>query len=73
MGSNLSDYQLNMDWYIQKMLYTNLMVTTNKKTVIDIQKNVRNESKYGVKESQQTMKYSKRKKDQRTTKQPQNK
>ena len=38
MGSNLSDHQLNIDCYMQKMFYTSLMVTTNQKTVIDVQK-----------------------------------
>ena len=39
MGSNLSEHKLNIDYYMQKMLYTNLMVVTNKKSVIDKAKN----------------------------------
>jgi len=39
MGSNLSDHQLNIDYYILRMLYMNLMVATNAKSVIDTQKN----------------------------------
>ena len=39
MCSNVSDYQLNVDFYMKKMLYTNIMVTTNLSAVIDMQKN----------------------------------
>ena len=42
MGSNLSNHQLNIDCYMQKMLYTNVMVTTNQKTVTELQKIKRN-------------------------------
>ena len=45
---------------MQKMLYTNLMVTANQKQVIDMQRIRRKESKYITKESQETMKESKR-------------
>jgi len=31
MGSNLHNQQLNIDCYMQKVLYTNLMVTTDQK------------------------------------------
>ena len=54
MASNLHDHQLNIDCYMQKMLYTNLKVTTNQKPVIDMQKIKRKESKYTTKECQQT-------------------
>ena len=37
MGSNSSNHKLNIDCYMRKMLYTNLMVTTNKKPVIGMQ------------------------------------
>ena len=37
-GSKLSDCQLNMDRYMHKMLYINLIVTRNQKPVIDTQK-----------------------------------
>jgi len=49
------------------MLYTNQIVITNKKPVMDMQRIKRKESKYITKESQQTMKESKRRKDQRKT------
>ena len=55
----LSGHQLNINCYMQKMLYTNLMVTANHKPVIDMQKIKRNESKCITKGSQQTMKESK--------------
>ena len=29
VDSNKRNHQLNTDWYMQKMLYTNLIVTTN--------------------------------------------
>ena len=55
---------------MHKMLYVNLMVTTNQKPVIDMQKIKRKESKYITKEGQQIMRQeSKRRKEQeRTTK-----
>jgi len=52
---------------MKKMLYTNLIVTTNQKLLIDMQRIKRKESKYVTKESQQSMKESKRRKDQRKT------
>ena len=57
MGSNLSHHQPNIECYMKKVLYTNLMATTNqkKKTLIDTQKIKRKGSKYIAKESQQTM------------------
>ena len=42
MDLNLSDYQLNIDYYMCKMLYINLIVTTNQKPVIYMQKIERN-------------------------------
>ena len=69
MGSNLSDHKLNIDSYMHKMLYTYLMVPTNKNPVIDMQKTKRKEPKYFTKESQPTMREeSKRIKEQRYTK-----
>ena len=65
MGLNVSDHQPNIDGHIHKMLHTNLMVTTNQKPVIDMQIIKRKKSKYVTKESQQTMKESKGRKDQR--------
>ena len=44
------------------------IVSKNQKPVIDTQRIKRNESKYITKESQQTVKESKRRKDQRETK-----
>ena len=38
MVLNLSDYELNIDYYIHKMLYMNLMVPTNQKPIIDTKK-----------------------------------
>ena len=38
-GFSINDHQLNIECYMQKMLYANLMVKTNKKPVIYIQKN----------------------------------
>ena len=52
MGSNLSDHQLYIDHYMQKILYINPMVTTNQKLVIHMQKIRRKEYKYVPKESQ---------------------
>ena len=69
MGSNLSDHQLNIDCYMHKMSYINLMVTTNQKLVIDMQRIKRKESKFITKVSQKTMREeTKRKNEQRTTK-----
>ena len=34
MSLNLSDHQLNIDSYMHKILYTNLIITTNQKPVI---------------------------------------
>ena len=47
---------------MQKMLYINLTVTTNRYLVIDMQKIKRNESKYVTKESQYTMRGEQEKK-----------
>ena len=55
MGSNLSNHKLNMDFYLHKILYINLMVITNQKPIIDMQKIKRKQSKYITKESQQIM------------------
>ena len=53
MSSPLSDCQFIIDHYMHEMLYTNLMVATNKRTVIDMKKTKRKESI--TKESQQTV------------------
>ena len=57
MSSNLNNHQLNIGYYMQKMLYTNPMVTTNQKPVIviDIQWIEKKEVKYISKESQKIM------------------
>ena len=39
MISNLSDHKLNTDCCMKKTLYMNLMVTTNQKPVLGMQKN----------------------------------
>lgn len=51
--SNLSGHQLNIECYMSRTFYTNLMVTTNQKPVTDMQKIKRKKSKYITKESQQ--------------------
>ena len=61
---------IKMECYMHKMLYINVMVTTNQKPVIDMEKIKRKESKYITKESQQTMREEsrRRKEHRRTTK-----
>ena len=56
---------------MKKMLYTNLMVTTNEKLVIDTQKTNRKES--NTKESQQTMIDKSKKRNRELQKQQYNK
>ena len=70
MGSNLSDHQFNIHSYMHKMLYTNLMISTNQKLLIDMQKIKSKESKYITKESQQIMREESngRREQKRTTK-----
>ena len=63
MGSNLSDHQLHIDCCMWKMLYANLMATTNQKLLISIQRIQRKKSNYTIIENQQTMKERKRRKD----------
>ena len=53
-----------------QILYINQMVTTNQKTVIDVQKIKNKESKYITKENQQIIKEKKRRKDQRKATKP---
>ena len=60
MGSNLRDHQLNIDCYLQKMLYTNLIVTTNQKPIIDMQQIKMKKLKYIAQERQQKVKESKK-------------
>ena len=69
MSSNLSDYQFNIDCYMHKMLYTNLMVTTNQKSIVDTQEiKTKNPSKHITKQSHHnTREESKGKKEQRRT------
>ena len=43
---NLSDHQINTDCYLLRMLYMNLMVTTNTKPMTDTQKIKRKKAKY---------------------------
>ena len=52
MDTNLSNHQFNIDGPMQKMLYIKLMLVTNPKLVIDMQKIKRKESKSMTKESQ---------------------
>ena len=51
MSSNLSDHQLKIDYYIHRLLYMNLMVTTNQKPVKDIQEIKRKGYKHKTKET----------------------
>lgn len=60
MCSNLSDHQHNIEYYMQKMLSINLMVTEKEKPVIDMQTLKRKEPKNIIKEAQQTMKENKK-------------
>ena len=46
MQSNLSSCQLQVDFYNYKMFHISLMITKNKKPVVDTQKRKRKESKY---------------------------
>ena len=68
MGSNSNNHQLNIDGYMQKMLYTNLTVTTNQKPVIDMQKIKRKESKYIQRKPTNHDRSKRRKEQERTTK-----
>ena len=69
MGSNVSDHQLNIDCYMQKMSYTNLMATTHQKPVIDMQEIRRKKSKYITKKNPTNHeRREQEKKEQRTTK-----
>ena len=52
---DVSSHQLNIDCYMFKTLYVNLMGPTNQKPVIDMQKIKRKESKCFIEERQQTM------------------
>ena len=51
MSTHLSNHQLNIDCYMQKILYTNLMATTGQKPVKHTQNKKRKESKFINKES----------------------
>lgn len=59
MDLNFGDHQLHIDCYTQ-LLNTHLMVTTNQKQVIRMQRKKGKGSKCITKEGQQTMKYSNR-------------
>ena len=53
MFSNLRDHQLLIDMH--KMLFKNIMLTSNQKPVIDMQRIKRKKSKYITKESKLMM------------------
>ena len=53
MYLNLNDNSIDMD-YLFKMLYMNLMVTTNQKPIIQTQKIKKREAKPNTKESNQS-------------------
>ena len=55
-GSNLSYCQPNVYGCVWKMLYIYLMVITNQKPLLNMQRIKRKKSKYITKENQQTMK-----------------
>ena len=55
MGSNLSDHQLNIDYYMHEMLHKNLMVNTNQNLAGNRYiNNKRKETSVSLKKSQQT-------------------
>ena len=62
MDSNLNDNQLNID-YLQKRLYTGLMVTIYQQKLINMQSIKRKKYKYITKENEQTMKKRKTRDD----------
>ena len=63
MFSNLSWHQRKTGYPIHNMLYVNLMVTTKKKLILNIQKKMKKESKHDTKENHKTK--GKRKKGKR--------
>ena len=71
MGSNLNDHQLNIDCYMQKRLYTNLMVTIYQKPLINMQRIKRKKSKYITKANQQNMRERQERIRENLQKQPQ--
>ena len=60
MPLKLRDQQLKTILYIYRLLYQNLMITTNQKSTIDIQTKKEKESKYNIKDNQITRKENKR-------------
>ena len=70
MDSNLSDHQLNIDCYMHRMLYRNLMVTINQKPCNKCRKNKEKGVQNNIKESHQIAreKSKRRRKEQKTTK-----
>ena len=71
MCSNLTCYQLKIDWYIHRLIYVSLMVTTKQKPIVskETQNITRIESKHNTKESHQTTQgeSKKRRKEHRVT------
>lgn len=54
-SSNLSFFQLKIDFYIHRMLYVNLTVTTHTKIyIVNTQKKMKKEFNHYTKESHQT-------------------
>ena len=67
MHLNLRDQQLN-HIYIERLLYINLPVTTNQKSIIDTHTGRRKEFKHNTKDSHQiTREENKRRKEQKRT------
>ena len=60
MHLKLRDQQLKTILYIYRLLYQNLMVTTNQKSTIDIHKKNKKESKHNTKHSHQITREEKR-------------
>ena len=67
MCLNVSDHHLNIDSYILRMLYMNLMVTRNQKPITDTQKIKRKEVKYNIKDGDKSQDSKKSRKEQRRT------
>ena len=68
MCSYLSCKKLKTGYYLHRISYVNLTVTTRKKFIVNTQKKIRKESKHNTKENHQnTRKVRKRRKKQRGT------
>ena len=59
---------IHMHTHVHILLYRNLMVTTNQKSIIDTHTKKRKESKHNIKDSHQITREDKKKEQKRTTK-----